>query len=195
MREKIASTVAIFMSGLASICCVGPIVLVSLGLGGAGLAAGLTAYRPYFLGVTAFFLGLSFYLVYRKRQVACADGPCEMRSGSKRMKAGTWLIAAAVVGMATFPNWSPLLIRGGPAGPVSAHAQKVVLSVSGMTCTACAASIEKSLKKLPGVEGASVNFDASEAVVYVEPDRITTSALLEAIQAAGAYTAQVKEAG
>lgn len=192
MKEKMASIVALVSASLASICCLGPLVLLGLGLGGAGLAASLTKYRPYFLGTTTILLGLAFYLTYRKGKVACADGSCELRSGSKTMKAALWMITAAAVGMATFPNWSPLLLSG-PVAPVSANAELVSLTVSGMTCTACAVSIKKALKRLPGVEAALVNFDTAEAIVYVEPGKVSTSALLKAVQAAGSYTAEVKK--
>jgi len=191
MKEKIASIVAIFSASLASICCIGPLILVGLGLGSVGLAAGLVKYRPYFLGTTAVLLGISFYLTYRKRQVTCADGSCEIRSGSKTMKGALWVITAAAVGLGTFPNWSPLLFSG-QAVTVSADAETVVLGVSGMTCSACSVAIEESLRKLPGVEAASVSLDKAEAVVYVEPGKVSPEQLVQAIQSAGSYQAEVK---
>ena len=97
--------IALGSAAVASICCLGPIVLVGLGLGGAGFAAGLTEYRPFFLGLTVVLLGTAFYLTYRKREVACADGSCEMRSGSRTMKAVLWVVTAAALGLATFPSW------------------------------------------------------------------------------------------
>lgn len=194
MKEKIASVAAIVSASLASICCIGPLVLVGLGLSGAGLAASLTKYRPFFLGLTAVVLGLLFYRTYRKREVTCANGSCELRSGSRLMKAALWVITAIAAGLVTFPNWSSLLLSG-PAAAVSANTETIVLTVSGMTCTACTVSIEKSIKKIPGVRAASVSFDTAEAIVHVEPGKVSASALLKAVQAAGQYTAEVKKAG
>lgn len=105
MKEKIASLGALISASLASICCLGPLVLVGLGLGGLGLAAGLSKYRPVFLALTAIFLGAVFYLTYRKREVACADGSCQLRSGSKAMKTALWIITALAIALAMFPYW------------------------------------------------------------------------------------------
>jgi len=192
MKEKIIGIGTILSAGLASICCIGPLVLVGLGLGGVGLAASLEKYRLLFLGLTALLLSIAFYLTYRKREVACEDGRCELRSGNKSMKATLWTITVAALAMATFPNWSVLLLSS-TATPVSANDERVILVVSGMTCTACAVSIEKSLKKLPGVQSASVNFDEDEAIVYVEPGKVSMKKLLDAVQDAGSYSAKFKK--
>lgn len=191
MREKIAGIAALTSASLASICCIGPIVLVGLGLGGAGLAAGLAQYRLFFLAVTALFLGVAFYLTYRRREVACEDGSCVFRSGSKGMKAALWVITAFAVGLATFPSWSALVLKN-PPPVVSADAETVRLAVSGMTCTACAAGIEKSLIKVPGVQSASVSLKSEEAVVMVSPGQVQTEALIRAVRKAGNYDAKTK---
>ncbi|MBI2071042.1 MAG: cation transporter [Elusimicrobia bacterium] len=190
MKEKIASVGALASAALASVCCLGPIVLIGLGLGGVGLAAGLAKYRLFFLGLTAILLGSAFYMTYRKRKVACADGSCEFRSGSKTMKTVLWVIAILAVGTATFPDWSALFLSKHLAA-ASANAQTVHLSISGMSCTACALSIERSLKKVHGVESAFVDFEKAEAAVLVEPGT-STDDLLKAVSAAGDYTAKIK---
>ena len=51
------------------------------------------------------------------------------------------------------------------------------LKVSGMTCTACSAAIEKGLKKMPGVEEAAVNFAAEKLTVTYDPQRTRMAAL------------------
>ena len=53
-----------------------------------------------------------------------------------------------------------------------------------MTCAACAARIEKSLNKLPGV-AANVNFAAESAHVTVEPNLSSAAAVVEAIRRSG----------
>ena len=45
--------------------------------------------------------------------------------------------------------------------------REVAIPIAGMTCTACAAAIERSLKKLPGIEIASVNFATEKATSEV----------------------------
>jgi Cu+-exporting ATPase len=62
----------------------------------------------------------------------------------------------------------------------------VTLDVGGMTCSSCAARIEKRLNKIDGVQ-ASVNFATEQAAVRF-PDTVTPDDLVAAVQATG-YTA------
>jgi len=50
--------------------------------------------------------------------------------------------------------------------------KKSTLAISGMHCAGCALNIEKSLKKLNGVENAVVNFSSEEATVEYNPKLI-----------------------
>jgi len=63
--------------------------------------------------------------------------------------------------------------------------REVILPVSGMTCANCAATIERALRKTPGVEEASVNFASERATVVFDPDRTNPEALAERIRGAG----------
>ena len=66
----------------------------------------------------------------------------------------------------------------------STSALRLDLPLAGMTCAACAARIEKSLNKLPGV-AANVNFAAESALVTVQPGAISPAGVIEAIRKAG----------
>jgi Cu+-exporting ATPase len=71
------------------------------------------------------------------------------------------------------------LVEQPPAGA------NVRLPVSGMTCAACAARIEKVLGRVEGVASAAVNFGTSEATVAYDPARLAPSDLVAAIHGAG----------
>ena len=92
MKEKILNTGSILTAFFASLCCIGPIVLAILGLGGAGIFIGLETYRPYLIILTFIFLGISFYLTYRKREIVSEDGSCIIQRGSKWNKISLWAI-------------------------------------------------------------------------------------------------------
>ncbi|MCY9667616.1 mercuric transport protein MerT [Paenibacillus alginolyticus] len=71
MREKLTSWGAVLSAFLMSGCCLGPIILIPLGLSGlAGTLAIISIkYQLFFMIMTLLFLGVSFYLVYgRKRK-------------------------------------------------------------------------------------------------------------------------------
>ena len=61
--------------------------------------------------------------------------------------------------------------------------QQVDLLVGGMTCTSCAARIEKKLNRMPGVE-ASVNYATEKASVFV-PAGTSVDAAIKTIEATG----------
>lgn len=90
-----ATLMGSMVAGLAgSVCCLGPIVLALLGLGGASALASLTAYRPLFMGVTVVLLGTAYYLTYRKKSAGeCKPGEaCEYPGTSRLNKVILWVV-------------------------------------------------------------------------------------------------------
>jgi len=75
--EKIATAGTLISAIMASSCCWLPLVLLAVGVSGAGIASTLEAYRPYFMVVTFGFLGAAFYFTYRpKKAAAGSSGDC-----------------------------------------------------------------------------------------------------------------------
>jgi len=76
----------------ASSCCILPLALFSLGVGGAwiGNLTALAPYQPIFLAVTLAILGFGFWRVHGARP-ACATGAACARPLPRRLvKAGLW---------------------------------------------------------------------------------------------------------
>ena len=63
--------------------------------------------------------------------------------------------------------------------------RSVQLKISGMTCAACSARIEKGLSKLAGVEKAAVNLASEKAVVTYDPAQINPEAMAQKIHDLG----------
>ncbi|WP_041715091.1 heavy metal translocating P-type ATPase [Acetivibrio clariflavus] len=63
--------------------------------------------------------------------------------------------------------------------------RKETFKISGMSCAACAARIEKGLNKLEGVKKASVNFAMEKATVEFEDSVINSSKISEAVKKLG----------
>lgn len=192
MKNKIVGVLAIASAAVASVCCIGPVVLTGLGLSGLGLAAALTHYRSLFLTLTGIVLAVGFYLAYRRRSVPCADGTCEYRSGSRTTKAALWAITVAATALATFPNWSARIIAGS-AAVAPAGAETLTLRITGMDCAACTVAIRKSVEKVPGVYSASINFNNQQATVIASP-KADPKAVVKAVELAG-YKATFLDGG
>ena len=62
---------------------------------------------------------------------------------------------------------------------------KVALKITGMTCPMCAASVERSLKKLDGVKAAEVSLEKSTATITVDPTKMNATKIVQAVAAAG----------
>ena len=97
----VGALVAAFM---ASLCCIGPLVLALLGLGGAGLLVKLERYRPYFVVLTLGLLAVGFYLTYRKPRVAEGDAcGCEHPKANRLGRIMLWIATVIVATFLSFP--------------------------------------------------------------------------------------------
>jgi mercuric ion transport protein len=78
---------AVLTGFLASACCIGPLLLIFLGVGSAGALTALEPYRPYMMALTFIFLGAAFYFTYRKPKVAgCETDEARCKNGSKKFQ-------------------------------------------------------------------------------------------------------------
>lgn len=94
----------------ASLCCVAPLVLLSLGLGGAWVAT-LTAFeplRPIFLGLAVLFIGLSFHKLYLAAPSCEAGKPCADAEVIRKQRFIFWSVTIPLIGLLAFPWFAPL---------------------------------------------------------------------------------------
>ena len=63
--------------------------------------------------------------------------------------------------------------------------KKIVIPVTGMTCAACEARVQRTLKQSPGVADASVNLMMGNATVTFDPGATTPETLVDTIKATG----------
>ncbi|MFB4163545.1 heavy metal translocating P-type ATPase [Alteribacillus sp. JSM 102045] len=66
-----------------------------------------------------------------------------------------------------------------------AHQEETTLQISGMTCAACAARIEKGLKKMEGVHDANVNLAMERSKIQYDPEQTNVNEFEEKIQNLG----------
>ncbi|WP_108470209.1 mercuric ion transporter MerT [Rhodanobacter thiooxydans] len=95
---------------LASTCCLGPLVLITLGFSGAwiGNLAALEPYRPFFIGAALIAMVFAWRRIYRPT-VACAPGDiCAVPQVKTTYKVLFWIVAALVLVALAFPYLAPL---------------------------------------------------------------------------------------
>ena len=67
--------------------------------------------------------------------------------------------------------------------PMNQH--KMVLPITGMSCANCAMNIERTVKKLEGVEDVNVNFAAEQAAVSFDPEQLNIKDVVGKIRSSG----------
>jgi mercuric ion transport protein len=85
----------------ASVCCVGPLVLLSLGVGGAWIG-GLTAFEPY--------LAFAFHKLYLVPQVCEPGTTCADPRTRKRQRIIFWTASLLIVGLLAVPTVAPIFL-------------------------------------------------------------------------------------
>lgn len=94
---------------LASTCCLGPLVLVMLGVSGAwiGNLAALEPYRPLFIGVALVALFFAYRRIYRPAQDCKPGQVCAIPQVKTTYKATFWLVVALVLVALAYPTLAP----------------------------------------------------------------------------------------
>ncbi|HXG70702.1 MAG TPA: mercuric transporter MerT family protein [Gemmatimonadaceae bacterium] len=115
-RGIAASFGAIGAALLASLCCIGPVLFVTLGVG-AGLASRFEPLRPVFTVLAVALIAVGFYTVYGWRppegdaSSCTVDGSCAVPRNRSREKILLWIATVVALVLLTFPQWSGLLVR------------------------------------------------------------------------------------
>lgn len=181
---------AVLSALAASICCIGPLVLLALGVGGvwASSLRAIEPFRPVFIVLTIGFLGFAFYRAYRKPSGAecAADGSCAIPRAARAGRIALWIVTPIILALLAFPYLAPQLLEGSNTkGATNVPTAQTVLKVDGMTCAACTANVRRSLMNVDGVQDAKVTLDPPEAVVSYDADKTSVDALTQATAKAG----------
>lgn len=94
----------------ASLCCVGPFVLLSLGISGAwiGNLTLLEPYRPVFIVIVMLLFGWAGWQVHRPVYVCEPGTACAVPQTRKRRHIVFWVTAIVALALVTSTYWIPL---------------------------------------------------------------------------------------
>jgi len=112
-RQGVIAAGGILGALAASSCCILPLVVVSLGAGGAWLAnlRALAPYQPIFIALTIGFLGYGFYQVYWKPRRACVEGEaCARPLPNRVIEIALWAATVLIAAVLAFPYAAPRLL-------------------------------------------------------------------------------------
>mgnify|MGYP000438122976 CR=1 FL=1 len=106
-------TAAVLAAIGASVCCVGPLVLLTLGIGGAWISymTALEPYRPIFIGITLVFLFLAFRKLYLVPRQCAADEACAIPSTLRNQRIIFWVVTVILIALLTFPYYGTVFFE------------------------------------------------------------------------------------
>jgi mercuric ion transport protein len=96
----------------ASACCVGPFLLLSLGIGGAWIST-LTAMepaRPFFIILTLVFMALGYRKLYLMPSGCEKGASCANSDTQRKQRLAFWLSSAFILMLLAFPWVAPFFI-------------------------------------------------------------------------------------
>jgi copper chaperone CopZ len=178
-----AKHVGILSAILGPICCVGPLLLVAVGLG--TTAALIGRYHWLFVAGAIGLLAWA-WIKYFREKTRCV---CEHQAvNSHRLSLLTLLIASAIVlGFAAL-NVSSYLFAQAPPPPNAlgaASLQRLVISVEGMSCATCEIAVRQALKRIDGVKSAHASVATKSAMIDYDAAKTNPEQLVAAINSTG----------
>lgn len=114
MSDSKSGRNALFAGGfaaiLASTCCLGPLVLITLGFSGAWISnlTVLEPYRPIFIGVALVALLLAYRRIFRSAETCKPGEVCAISQVRTVYKYIFWVVMALVLIALGFPYLLPL---------------------------------------------------------------------------------------
>lgn len=105
-----STKLGILSAVIASICCIGPLLLILLGLGSLGIGAAIGRYHWYFIAVALMLLIIA-WKGYLKEKKTCNLKGCQMEN--KRMILVTLIISTLVVAVFMGFNLYTYIVQGG----------------------------------------------------------------------------------
>jgi mercuric ion transport protein len=109
LTEKSSLLAGVLAAIGASVCCVGPLVLLALGISGSWIDSFsvMEPFRPAFIALTLLFLGLAFRKLYLVPQPCDVGTSCANPTVRKRQRITFWIVAVLLLGVLAVPVVAP----------------------------------------------------------------------------------------
>src|SRR5437899_11580102 len=180
MKAKQAGILAVI---LGSICCIGPLLLLAIGVGSGAVFIG--RYHWFFI-IAAMAVLTWAWAKYLRENTVC---DCEHKAMEGRHSTILTLLITTVlvIGFAGL-NISRYVFGSLPPAAENQLANglsRTVISVDGLSCVACEIPVRHALRRIDGVKSVHVSAGTKTATVEYEPAKTNPEQLTAAINATG----------
>ena len=94
---------------LSTVCCIVPLLLLTLGIGGSWIAnlTALEPFKPYFIGFAISLLAIAYWQIFLKKQ-DCEDGEiCAVPENKTKYKIIFWISSLIILSSSSITYWAP----------------------------------------------------------------------------------------
>src|SRR5881397_1553988 len=178
-----AKQAGILSAILAATCCIGPLLLVAIGIGSGAVFIG--RYHWFFI-IGAMAVLTWAWAKYLREKTVC---DCEHKAMSGQRSAILTLLitTALVIGFAGLNISRYVVGTVPPAAEIQLPngLSRVVVSVDGLSCVAWEIPVSHALRAIEGVKAIYVRAATKTATVYYQPEKTNPEQLVAAINSTG----------
>ncbi len=174
---------------LASLCCAGPLVALTLGLGSVPFLVGLSRYRPYFIALSFVLMAGALWWTWKRNSSCCVTSEQKKRLYMTM----TSITGAYLIVFLSLTYALPLLTNQYQAinntkttskNMIVAN-KRVDLEIGGMTCSGCVTTVGSMLNEMKGVKEAKINFYDGTAVILINDAVFNKKEMITALNSFG----------
>lgn len=186
-----AQKLGILSGIIAATCCLGPPLLIFLGLGTLGLGSFFGKYHWYFIWTGTLLLGFAWRAYFKEKRRCTTEGCQMVRQGTTR-----FILSLASLIVVVFFGLNLFTYTGGRKEMILSQKtdeKQVVILVDGMSCFTCELSVEKSLNNIVGVQSSQASVQKENVSILYDPMKVTIEDLVKAINKTGYKASLPKE--
>lgn len=180
------------LSGVvASVCCLGPPLLILLGLGTLGLGSFFGKYHWYFILAGMFLLSIAWGSYFKEKRRCTTEGCKMIKEGTtKSILLLATVIVAVFVGLNVYTYARG---QGDTTLSTQAEEKQITIPVTGMSCFTCELSVQNALGRLKGVKSSKASAKEGNVAVLYDPNQVMVKDLVATINKTGYNASFPKE--
>lgn len=186
-----AQKLGILSGVVASLCCLGPPLLIFLGLGTLGLGSFFGKYHWYFIWTGTLLLGFAWRAYFKEKRQCSTEGCQMIHQGTTRF---ILLIASLIV--AIFFGLNLFTYAAGRREIALSQRmgeKQIVILVEGMSCFTCELTVEKAINNIEGVQSSQASAQNGNVSILYDPSNVAVEDLIKAINKTGYKASLPKE--